>query len=251
MDSTTLSVFDLDDTILITPTFSALIPKDENSVVNTEGEFSEFFKKIKLFFLIVFSKEIYFVSSGDYIAVFDSNTKAPLKPEYLSYVQDLDASKMSSYGLKSNSPKEILRALEEHDGHLVFKSIPGFHENPETIGKTVNDEEFEAYKRAENKMILTGRNVKLKSNIESRLSELGLEGPNFGIHCFPGGSVSIQNFKTQTILKSIEQNNWSEIHFYEDRKDWLESARLAVMEAYPNVLFHPHLITLSKSIRSL
>ena len=100
-------------------------------------------------------------------------------------------------------------------------------------------------------MILTGRKVELKPFIESRLKELGLELPDFGVHCFPGGSISIQNFKTQTILDSINTNNWSEIHFYEDRKDWLESAKIAVMDNYPDVVFYPHLITLIKNMRSL
>lgn len=251
MNRKTLHVFDLDDTLLITPTFSALIPKDKNNIVDTNGEFSEFFEKIKSFFLIVFSKEIYFVSSGDFIVVFDNKTKAPLGPEYLSYVQDVDKSKMSSYGLKAGYVNDVLRALEVHDGHLVFRSIPDFHAKPETVGTIVNDEVFKAYKNAENKMILTGRNVNLKSFIESRLQELGLELPNFGIHCFPGKSLSVQNFKIQTILDSIQKNGWSEINFYEDRKDWLESAKIAVSEIYPNVVFHPHLITLTKHMRSL
>jgi hypothetical protein len=251
MNHKTLSVFDLDDTLLITPTFSALIPKDKNNIVDTKGEFSEFFEKIKSFFLIIFSKEIYFVSSGDFIVVFDGKTKAPLSSEYLSYVQDVDKSKMSSYGLKASYVNDVLRALEVHDGHLVFKSIPDFHKNPKTVGGIVNDEVFKAYKNAQNKMILTGRNVELKSFIESRLEELGLELPNFGVYCFPGGSTSIQNFKIQTILDSIQANNWSEINFYEDRKDWLESAKIAVAEKHPNVVFHPHLITLTKHMRSL
>jgi hypothetical protein len=251
MNHKTLNVFDLDDTLLITPTFSALIPKDNNNIVDTKGEFSEFFEKIKSFFLIIFSKEIYFVSSGDFIVVFDGKTHAPLNSEYLSYVQDLDKSKMSSYGLKSGYIKDILRALEVHDKYLVFKSIPDFHKKPETVGNIVNDEVFKAYKNAENKMILTGRSTELKPFIESRLGELGLDLPNFGVYCFPGGNTSIQNFKIQTILSSIEANNWSEIHFYEDRRDWLESAKIAVSEKYPDVIFHPHLIILTKHMRSL
>ena len=118
MKNETIYVFDLDDTLLITPTFSALIPKDDNNIVSTEGEFSEFFQKIKSFFLIIFSKEIYFVSSGDFIVVFDSKTNAPLSSEYLVYVQDLDKSKMSSYGLKSSYVNDVLRAFEIHDGYF-------------------------------------------------------------------------------------------------------------------------------------
>lgn len=251
MNNTTLHVFDLDDTLLITPTFSALLPKDENGIIKIEGEFSEFFLKIKSFFFVVFSKEVYFASSGDYVVVFDAQSKKPLSADYMGYIQDLDPTSMSSYGLKSSIVKDVLRALEVYDGHLVFRSIPKFHEDPKTIGKIVNDDVFKAYKLADNKMILTGRNKALKPELETRLQELGLELPNYGLHCFPGGAVSIQNYKIQTILDSIKTHGWSEIHFYEDRKDWLESARKAVEEVYPQVVFYPHLITLSKHMRSL
>lgn len=251
MKNKIIHVFDLDDTLLITPTFSALIPKDEKNIIKIEGKFAEFFNNIKSFFLIVFSKEIYFVSSGDYIVVFDGKTKGPLRAEYISYIQDLDRTKMSSYNLKSSSVNDLLRVFDLQDGHIVFKTIFGFHEDPETVGKMVNDDVFNAYKNAENNMILTGRKLSLKEFIENRLQELGLELPSFGVHCFPGGKLSIKDFKIQTILQSINENNWSEVYFYEDRKDWLDSAQKAVLEQHPEIIFHPHLITLSKHMRSL
>ena len=44
-------------------------------------------------------------------------------------------------------------------------------------------------------------------------------------------------------LKTIELNNWDEVHFYEDRADWLYHAEGAVKEKFPNVKFISHLIT--------
>jgi len=259
MNKTTLSVFDLDDTLLITPTFSDFAEKDQNNIVNTEVpesdieqtgkkevdfniRFKEFLNKIKSFFYIVFSKEIYFKTIGDFIVIFDAKTKAPISLDYISYIQELNPDSMASYGLKRGSVKDLIRALGEEDGHLVIKNMSGFHENPDTVGSSVNDSVFKAYASAQNKMILTGRGTNLRDVIEARLKELGLDLPNYGIMLFPGGGNSVQSFKMNTILKSIEEHNWEEIHFYEDRKDWLESAEKAVNEKYPNVAFYPHLI---------
>ena len=247
MTNSDMHVFDLDDTLLVTPTFSELIPKDKNNIVRLDSEYSGFLEKIKEFFLLVFVKEIYFVSSGDYIVVYNGSTKSPIGPEYISYIQDLDKDKMlSTYGLKAGSVKDVLRALEIKDNKLVFRAIPGFHENPETIGKVGNKDVAEVYKSVKNKMILTGRNMKLKAKIEERLIELGMELPNLGLYCFPGGKDSVPEYKKNSILESIRKENWSDVHFYEDRKDWLYLAKEAVNNAFPEVRFHPHLIIIEK-----
>ena len=73
-------------------------------------------------------------------------------------------------------------------------------------------------------MILTGRDEQLRSQIEENLRELGVEYPNYGLKLFKQGRDSIKQFKTDTILKSISENNWKEVHFYEDRQDWLNFA---------------------------
>ena len=266
MENKRIDIFDLDDSLLITPTFSDFADKNPDNIVNTEVpeienpddesvnfplRFKEFLNKIKSFFYIVFSKEVYFKAAGDFIVIYEAKTNAPLSPDYISYVQELNPDSMSTYGLKRGAVKDLIRALGEENGHVVIKNMSGFHDNPDTVGAAVNDAVFKAYSSATNKMILTGRGVKLRSVIENRLKELGMDIPNFGLMLFPGGGKSVSDFKTQTILDSIEQNNWAEVHFYEDKKDWLESARVAVSERYPNVIFHPHLITLSKHMRSL
>ena len=247
-----LDIFDLDDSLIKSVTFSELLPKDEYGNISLTGEFGEFMEKVKSFFYIVFSKEVLFKPEGDFIVVYDTQKKVPLGEEYIGYIQDLNPDSMTSYGLKRGVVKDMLRALGLYEKHIVFKNIPQFHENPETIGKIVNDQVFEDYRHAQNKMILTGRNIKLKSLIEQRLAELQLDLPNYGVHCFPGdGKISIQQFKINTILNSIVEYDWSQIHFYEDKREWLEAAMNAVKVQYPEVAFYPHLIAISKRMKSL
>jgi hypothetical protein len=92
-------------------------------------------------------------------------------------------------------------------------------------------------------MIVTGRDEELRSFIVDVFKELNLELPNYGLILYQKGSQSIKDYKTEIILKTIELNNWDEVHFYEDRADWLYHAEGAVKEKFPNVKFISHLIT--------
>ena len=240
--------YDLDDTLLRSVTFSELLPKDELGNISFIGDFGGFMEKVKYFFHIVFSKEVFFKPQGDFVVVYDSSNKTPLGAEYIAHIQNLNPDYMSSYGLKRGIVKDMVRTLGLHEKYVVFKNIPQFHDNQKTIGVAVNDSIFESYKNAKNKMILTGRNIKLKSAIEDKLLELSLELPNYGVCCFSENNISIQEFKTRTILQSIKNNNWLEVHFFEDKKEWLDSAMHAVNVQYPKVKFFPNLVISSKSI---
>ena len=275
--SRSIEIFDLDDTLLGTPTLSDFVntntenvvdvpeaiiepvvpllpnqkkPKKEK-IVDASANAPAYLRKIKNYIYILFSKEIYFVRQGDFVLVYDAKTKQPLGSDFYAFIQDLTPEKIESAQLKASSLKEILKAFKLHNGHLVIESFPGFHEDPKTIGKYANKQVIEDYNNATNKMILTGRGEPLRSNIEQRLQELGVEKPNYGLFLYPGGSTGVQQFKVNTILDSIEKNNWEEVHFYEDRKEWLEAAKNAVESAYPNVRFIPHFITNIKASLSL
>ena len=63
-----------------------------------------------------------------------------------------------------------------------------------------------------------------------------------GFHMYQGG-MPIKDFKTKVILDGIEENGWDEIHFYEDRQDWLHHAEGAVKEKYPNINFITHFLS--------
>lgn len=246
-----IHVFDMDDTLLSTPTFSNFVKTDKNGVVDISDSFSEYFQKIKNYIYILFSKEIYFVKQGDFIVVYDNKTKSPIGDEFYGFIQDLTPEQIEAANLKKSALNALKRAFKVKDGHIVLESFPGFHSDPKTIGKNWNNEVIIDYNNAMNKMILTGRDEKLRSNIESRLESLGIEKPNYGLMLYPGGSAGVKQFKIDTILDSIKNEGWDEVHFYEDHKDWLDAAKEAVETTYPNVRFVPHYITNIKDSLSL
>lgn len=246
-----VDIFDMDDTLLNTPSFSEFVNVDDKGVVDIQGPYSKYFIKVKGYFSILFSKEVSFKKSGHYIVVVDSATKQPVSADYIGYIQDLDPDTMHSYGLKRRVPKEMMRILEDKDGILVLRSIPGFYDSPETIGGKTNKKIVDEYNKASQKMIVTGRGENLRSEIIERLEELGLEYPNNGLYLFPKKADPIMKFKVDVILASINDNNWDEVHFYEDRQDWLEAAKKAVEETYPDVKFVAHHITNVKNSRRL
>ncbi len=149
----------------------------------------------------------------------------------------------SSDLLKQFTEKKHFRMFEERDNVIVLKAFPGFHIDPQTLGSSANQELVEIYNNVTNKMILTGRDVSLEQLITERLKDLGMSHPNFGLYTYKTGKLSIEKFKISTILNSIAEMDWTTVHFYEDRKDWLYNAMDAVNQNCPTVTFMPHLIT--------
>jgi hypothetical protein len=134
---------------------------------------------------------------------------------------------------------------------LVLNSFPGFHGDQETLGWSFNEPLYDDYETAENKMILTGRNEKMREKIMRILKYLGISFPNYGLKLFLGKSDNIESFKINEIMKSIKEFGWDVIHFYEDREDWLNNTETAVMHAYPEIEFVAHLVTNVKQKRKL
>lgn len=247
MEEKTLYVFDMDDTLLETPRVADVL-KIENGEIKTEDENTkEFINKLKGIFSSLFFKEICFEKSNDFIIILDCGTKKVFGSEQLDFIQDLTPEQLQNAGFKNSTKKDLLRALGEEKGVLVLKPFPGFYEKDETIGTNINQEVLPFYKSAKNKMILTGRGEKMRANIEANLKVLGLGIPNFGLHLFPGGSKGIADYKVKVIEDSILANQWEEIHFFEDRADWLNKAAVEITEKFPNIKFHKHLITNIKS----
>lgn len=222
-----IHIFDMDDTLLETPRFTDFVGVEGNGIIDDNKHFPEYFKKIRVAFLDRMSKEIYFRKQGDFILPINKANDKPFPGDFIEYFQE----------------NKFKRMLDVHDDVIVVKSFPGFHSSPDTLGKIMNSKVIEDYKRATNKMIVTGRDEELRSFIVDIFKNIGLELPNYGLVLYQSGKQSIKDYKTQVILDTIEANNWDEVHFYEDRSDWLYHAEGAVKEKFPNVKFVPHLIT--------
>ncbi len=238
-------IFDMDDTLLTTPTFADMIRDTNHKGVE------EFLNHVKEGFLLFMYKEVDFKVLGDFIVMTDTKG-VPLSSSYLDLFEDklvrseTEIPKPETFskqvGMKRSSLRDILKCLGDKDKHIVILQIRGFHADPNTIGLSVNSEVIDAYMNASHKMIVTGRAEALKPAITSRLAELGLHFPDQGLYCF-NGSGSIQNFKVMTILDSIQNNGWNRVHFYEDRNDWLNAGAEAVSAKFPHVEFVKHHIT--------
>lgn len=247
MENKELYVFDMDDTLISTPRLSDVL-NVENGEIKTEDEnIKKYIIKIKNAFSSLFFKEICFKKSNDFILILDCRTKNSLGSEFVGYIQDLTPEQILKAGLKNSIKKELLRSIDEKNGVLVLAPFPGFYDKKETVGQNINQEVIGVYKSAKNKMIVTGRNEEMRKEIEDRLLEIGIELPNFGLHLFSGGSVGIAAYKVKVIEDSIIANGWDVIHFFEDKKDWLEKAYNEITEKFPEIKFYKHLVTNIKS----
>jgi hypothetical protein len=217
----------MDDTLFETPKFTDFVGVSGNGIIDDSKNFPDYFKKIKTAFLDKMSKEVYFMKQGDFVIPANKANDKPFPSDFIEYF----------------SENKFKRMFDVHNGIIVIKSFPGFHSSPETLGSIMNSEVINQYKKAKNKMIVTGRDEALRQFILDIFKNIDLELPNYGLILYQNGRQSIKDFKTQIILDTIEANGWDEVHFYEDRSDWLYHAEGAVKEKYPEVKFIPHLIT--------
>jgi hypothetical protein len=238
-----LHAFDMDDTIMVTPTFADLFSRNDEFIKG-------FVENLKKVILIVHHKEVDFIVSGDFIVMVDpSRGNRPIMSHFLGLMNDKFIDLKSKYpdpelfsknvGVKGSSIKNVIDSLGEKDGHIVIMNAKGFHANPDTIGTIRNSEVHHSYDSADNKMIVTGRKTSMYDDVKNVLINSGVEFPNKGLHLYDGVG-SIKDFKIRVILDSIENENWNEVHFYEDRHDWLDAVAEAVKDKYPDVKFVKH-----------
>lgn len=233
----TIHIFDMDDTIFETPTFADMVSVDDSGIVDINKTFKEYFMKVKSAFWTLLSKDVYFKRSGDFIVPINQANDKPFSDNSMEYF---------------TGSSDLTRMLLSKDGIVVLNSFPGFHKDEDTLGTRLNDEIYDEYINADNKMILTGRDEQLRGKINSLFKFLGIEYPNCGLYLYHHtGKLNIEQFKIQTILMSIKEKGWDTVHFYEDRLDWLQAAERAVNQVYPTVNFVSHFITNIKNKRSL
>lgn len=267
--SKTIRIFDMDDTLLVTPNVTDFIDTDSNGKVVSDSEFEEktlgdnnhrFFRKVKAIFLRVFSREIYLKVSGDFVVVYDHSNEKPLPTYFMTHIEELfskitngkpaDIKKL--YDVEKHELKDMTNWFDVKDGVLILKEPRGFHSHQETIGMVANEPVLDIYHSVPNKMILTGRDFSLYSDIVRKLMYMGIEFPNFGLYCFDGRyHKNIKAFKGGVVNQSISTHGWETVHMYEDKPNWLEHIRLAVSQEHPEVEFVGHHIRNIKDSRKL
>lgn len=242
MENNTLYIFDMDDTLLKVPKLADFVDIENGQIKTTYEQIDKYIDRVKGFFLSIFSKELCFEKGSDCIIILDCRTGKPIGAKYLDFIQDLTPERLASVGIKNSTKNDLSKVIEQEDDKLVLKSFPGFYSIKETIGHEKNKDVYSAHKLAKNKMVISGRSEKLRPDIEEKFEIIGIEKPNFGLHLFPGGSKTIAEFKTNTIADSIVNNGWEEIHFFEDKKEWLDKAYNEITQKFPEINFIKHLI---------
>lgn len=229
-----IHIFDMDDTLLETPTFANFVGASDGEMIDTAKYFPEYFQSVKSNFLTVLSKEVGFKKVGDFVVPVNMTNGKMFGQEILQYFKDT---------------KNFL----VKDGVVTLQPFPGFHSDVDTIGMLANEGVLREYEMAANRMILTGRPEAMREKLNYIFKYLGITYPNHGLMLFEQSNrnKNVLQYKVNTILDSIKKNMWAVVHFYEDRLDWLQSAKEAVESNYPEVQFIARPITNIKEKRSL
>ena len=237
-----ISIFDFDSTLVSPPLFVTFLSFDSNGIVAIEGEYADYLNKIKSFFFIVFSKEIYFVVKETHLIIYDAQKKAPLESKYADFIIDMEPDKMVDFSLKSRDLKWIKRLLKNTQHGIEVEPPPGYYDSAKTIGHDIKPDVVRKYEEAKNKMIVTGRNEELRKELEGRLEKLGITYPNYGLYMYPGPGKNsgIKQYKVDVILDIIEKNGFETIQFYEDNLEWLNAVKAAALIRFPNLSFFAH-----------
>lgn len=215
----------MDRTITKSSEFSDFLGVVEGENVDSNKYFPEHFKKIKSLFWDLLMKKVVFTKKGEHIVVINAQTK--------SLFDEMQFSDM----LFKN--KDVNKYLSLFNDIITIKHPAGFYADPDTLGYAVNDNVFEDYKMASNKMILTGRGEKLREHILKMFKFLHMQEPNEGLMLWPG-KPNIMEWKSEIILQTASTGKWDIIHFHEDRADWLNFAKEAMEKGYPNIKFVAH-----------
>jgi hypothetical protein len=200
-----IHIFDMDDTLMETPSFEELVIKLIREDVSVEDLLNRSIKAIGV------------------------------------NIEDL---KWENGRIYVNDPEEKITPIRNwvRKGKRVYLTSPDkFYYLDESLPTGLKDF-ADKYKSVKYKAIVTGRTEEMRDKILGVLKKFGLEEPNLGLYCYPNRSQTsdkVATWKGKTIIKLIQDNNVKEAYFYEDKAKWLKTATKMVREKLPEVDFIP------------
>lgn len=203
VDRQTLYIFDLDQTLVESPSFEELAIQylTENQNIGD-----------------LIKRSLYFVSKE----------QKDLKIENgRIYVEDPN----QTIEPKGNWVRKGLR---------VYMVTPNVYHFLDISLPTKVKELSELYKQVQNKAIVTGRMVDLEEKVKESLTKFGLELPNYGLFCFPSKeqtSDRVAEWKAKTIVKLLKETGFLKAKFYDDKPKWVKKVRELVAKELPLVEF--------------
>ena len=203
LDSQTLYIFDLDQTLVESPSFEELAIEylTENQNIGD-----------------LIKKSLYFANKS----------KSDLRIENgRIYIEDPN----QTIEPKGNWVRKGLR---------VYMVTPNVYHFLDISLPTKVKELSEMYKKVQNKAIVTVRMVDLEEKVKESLTKFGLELPNHGLFCYPSKeqtSDRVAEWKAKTIVKLLKETGFLKAKFYDDKPKWVKKVRELVAQELPLVEF--------------
>ncbi len=197
----TLYVFDLDDTLVVTPKFEDLVIEylKENKI---EDILKKYTKKVNIDIKdLKWENGRVFFNDPNSVVDIPSNSRNWVRKGGRVYLISPDEFRITDISL----PIKLKRLVS-------------------------------LYNSVENRCIITARPEEIRSKIENTLLKLGLEYPNYGIHMYPHNKYyQVGIWKGNKIVELV--NNFNSVIFYDDNAKYIKSVNRVIREKLPHLNF--------------
>jgi len=125
-------------------------------------------------------------------------------------------------------------------GLRVYMVTPNVYHFLDLSLPTKVKELSELYKQVPNKSIVTGRMVDLKEKVKEALEKFGLDLPNYGLFCYPSKddrTDRVAEWKAKTIVQLLKDTGFKKAKFYDDKPKWVKKVVVEVRKELPDVEF--------------
>ena len=136
-----------------------------------------------------------------------------------------------------NDPKDEIKEFGNwvRKGKRVYLVSPNiFHVSDISLPTSIK-ELSNLYSSIEDKCIVTARPESLRPKIESKLKEFGLEIPKFGLHMAPDNTKNAGHWKGEKIVEILNETGFKKAIFYDDNAKYISKATRVVKEKLPNI----------------
>lgn len=200
VDKDTLYIFDMDDTIVNSPSFEELAIEYLKEDLTIKDLLVKSVSRIG-----VDLKDLRWQDGKIYI--FDPTKKYP---EIANWVRKGDR----------------LYLFSPNIFHTIDISLP-------TSLKEISN----LYNSVENKCIVTAREESIRNKVIKRLEQLGLKLPKYGLHMAPVGTKKLGTWKGEKIVELLNETGFKKAIFFDDNQRYIKNATKVVKEKLPNINF--------------
>lgn len=91
------------------------------------------------------------------------------------------------------------------------------------------------YNSIEDKCIVTARSEQIRNEIINRIKELGMEMPKYGVHMAPENSRNLGTWKGNKIVEILKNTGFKSATFYDDNAKYIRKASEVVQAKMPEI----------------